>query len=93
MTLGTAEPVVTVDPAVRAGRPLGQLPPGTQAVVISIAAEDEFTRPLMDLGLTPGTPVLVVRCAPLGDPIEVFVRGCHFSIRREEANRILVEAL
>jgi ferrous iron transport protein A len=74
-----------------AGRPLGQLPAKARAVVVSIDAEDDFKRPLLDLGLTPGTPVLVVRRAPLGDPIEVFVRGCHFSIRREEANRILVE--
>ena len=85
--------IVTVEPAVRAGRPLGELPPKTRAIVLSIVAEEDFKRPLMDLGLTPGTPVLVVRCAPLGDPMEVFVRGCHFSMRREEATRIRVEAL
>ena len=74
-------------------RPLGDLPARSHSVVRSIEGEEEFRRPLLDLGLTPGTRVLIVRRAPLGDPIEIFVRGCHFSIRREEANRILVEAL
>lgn len=76
-----------------AERRLGDLPARASGVVRSIEAEDELRRPLLDLGLTPGTPVLIVRRAPLGDPIEIFVRGCHFSIRREEANRILVEAV
>jgi Fe2+ transport system protein FeoA len=74
-------------------RRLGDLPARAHVVVRSIEAEDELRRPLLDLGLTPGTSILVVRRAPLGDPIEIFVRGCHFSIRREEANRILVEAV
>ena len=71
----------------------GALAAGNGPAWRSIEAEEEFRRPLLDLGLTPGTPVLIVRRAPLGDPIEIFVRGCHFSIRREEANRILVEAV
>ena len=79
--------------AERVGLPLGQLPDRARAVVLSIAADEEFQRPLFDLGLTPGTEILVVRRAPLRDPIEVYVRGCHFSIRREEADRILVEAV
>ena len=73
--------------------PMGQLPDRARAVVIAIRAEEDFTRSLLDLGLTPGTQVLVVRRAPLRDPLEVYVRGSHFSIRREEANRILVEAV
>jgi len=101
----TAEPVLREESTVAAieGReasrpgtrpiPMGQLPDRARAVVLSIAAEDDFKRPLLDLGLTPGTEVLVVRRAPLWDPIEVYVRGSHFSIRREEANRILVEAV
>lgn len=76
-----------------AGTPMGQLPDRARAVVLSIVADEDFRRPLLDLGLTPGTEVLVVRRAPLRDPIEVYVRGSHFSIRREEANRILVEAV
>jgi ferrous iron transport protein A len=77
----------------RTGIPMGRLPDRARAVVLSIEADDDFRLPLLDLGLTPGTEVLVVRRAPLRDPIEVYVRGCHFSIRREEADRILVEAV
>ena len=83
----------TATATARPGVPMGRLPDRARAVVLSIEAEDDFRRPLLDLGLTPGTEVLVVRRAPLRDPIEVYVRGCHFSIRREEADRILVEAV
>jgi Fe2+ transport system protein FeoA len=72
---------------------MGTLPDRARAIVVSIVADDDFKRPLLDLGMTPGTEILVVRRAPLRDPIEVYVRGSHFSIRREEANRILVEAV
>lgn len=74
-------------------RSLDRIVPGSRAVVHDIKAEDSFTRSLLELGLVPGTEVEVVRLAPLGDPIELVVRGSHFSIRRQEARRILVEAL
>jgi Fe2+ transport system protein FeoA len=45
----------------------------------------------MELGLVPGTPVELVRCAPFGDPFELKVRGTHLSIRRSEAERVHVE--
>lgn len=51
-----------------------------------------FRRRLMELGVLPGTKVTVVRVAPLGDPIELSVRGCMLSIRKEEARCIEVEA-
>ena len=74
-------------------RSLDRIVPGSRAVVHDIKAEDSFTRSLLELGLVPGTEIEVVRRAPLGDPIELVVRGSHFSIRRQEARRILVEAL
>lgn len=58
----------------------------------SIGGERGFRRRLMELGLVPGTVVELVRVAPLGDPVEVLVRGCSLSIRRAEARHILVEA-
>ncbi|HET9253554.1 MAG TPA: FeoA family protein [Candidatus Eisenbacteria bacterium] len=91
--LQVMEAAATGTAPARAGVPMGMLPDRARAVVVTIVAEDELKRPLLDLGLTPGTEILVVRRAPLRDPIEVYVRGCHFSIRREEANRILVEAV
>jgi ferrous iron transport protein A len=72
---------------------LALLAPGDRAVVRGILAEEDFARRLMELGLTPGTVIALVRRAPFGDPIELVVRGSHFTIRRAEAERIHVEAL
>jgi Fe2+ transport system protein FeoA len=44
----------------------------------------------MEMGIVPGAPVSVVRAAPLGDPIEVRVRGYHLALRRSEAETITV---
>ena len=45
----------------------------------------------MEMGLLPGTPIKVVRFAPLRDPIEIVIRGYHLSLRRAEAAAIVVE--
>lgn len=74
-------------------RTLDLLAPGDRAVVRGIIAEKEFATRLMELGLTPGTEVALIRRAPFGDPLELAVRGTHFSIRRSEAERIHVDAL
>ena len=72
---------------------LAFLEPGSQAVVRRVKGDPAAVRRLMELGLVPGTAIELVRRAPLGDPIELRVRGAHFSIRRTEAERIHVEAL
>jgi ferrous iron transport protein A len=72
---------------------LASLGPGTRAVVRAIRAERDFTTRLLDLGFVPGTVVRVVRHAPLGDPMELVVRGAHFSIRLSEAEHVHVEVL
>jgi ferrous iron transport protein A len=69
---------------------LGDVPAGSTAAVTQVGGDRAFRRRLMELGLLPGTRVEVVRIAPLGDPIELQVRGCLLSIRREEASRIAV---
>jgi len=46
---------------------------------------------MLDMGLTPGTPLKVVRRAPFGDPIEILIRGFHLALRKEEASRVVVE--
>ncbi len=45
---------------------------------------------LLEMGLVPGTPVEVVRLAPLGDPMDIHVRGFHLSVRKDEAARVTV---
>ena len=74
-------------------RTLALLEPGDRALVRCIQADDDFAHRLMELGLTPGTEIALVRRAPFGDPLELVVRGAHFTIRRTEAERIHVEAL
>jgi ferrous iron transport protein A len=71
---------------------LAGLAPGTRATVRCLVGEPAAVSRLMELGLTPGTPVELVRRAPMGDPLELRVRGAHFSIRRREAERIHVDA-
>jgi ferrous iron transport protein A len=72
-------------------RTLDSLQPGETAVVQSIDGEPEANARLMEMGLLPGTPIQVVRYAPLGDPIEIMLRGYHLSLRRAEAVGIVVE--
>jgi ferrous iron transport protein A len=70
---------------------LDRLAPGAVCIVRGIDGERPSVRRLMDLGLVPGTRISYVRVAPLGDPLEVIVRGTHLSLRRSEAERVHVE--
>jgi len=64
--------------------------PGEHATVARLDGDPAVRRRLMELGLVPGTAVELVRRAPLGDPIELAVRGVHLSLRRTEASLIHV---
>jgi Fe2+ transport system protein FeoA len=70
---------------------LGRLPVGASAVVKAVRGPRAVTRRLLEMGLLPGTTVRVVRVAPLGDPIELSLRGYALSIRRAEALGIEIE--
>jgi Fe2+ transport system protein FeoA len=72
-------------------RALAELKPGERGRVAAVAAEGDTARRLMDMGLIRGTAVEVVRRAPLGDPIEVRLRGFMLTLRRSEAEQITVE--
>ena len=72
---------------------LDRLAPGESAIIQGIDGDGPLVRRLMDLGLVPGTPVRYVRSAPLGDPLELVVRGTHLSLRRSEAARVHVETV
>jgi ferrous iron transport protein A len=72
---------------------LDQLPVGARGCVSSVAGDDELSMRLLEMGLTPGIEVAVVGTAPLGDPLELELRGYRLSVRRSEAARVEIEQL
>lgn len=71
-------------------RTLKDVPVGGSAIVAKLSGEGATKRRIMDMGITKGTEVYVRKVAPLGDPIEVNVRGYELSIRKADANMIEV---
>lgn len=72
---------------------LSELAAGCAGVIRDIpAGHDEHITRLRELGLVPGTRIRVVRRAPMGDPIEVSVRGSRLAMRRSEARQIHISA-
>lgn len=67
---------------------LKDLKPGQQGVVASVGTTGTMKRRIMDMGITPGVEIKVVKVAPLGDPVEVTVRGYQLSLRKDEAQQI-----
>jgi Fe2+ transport system protein FeoA len=70
---------------------LEELKPGTSGKIVNISGDSRSRRRIFDMGVTPGTLVEVERVAPLGDPIEVRVRGYRLLVRKSEASHITVE--
>ena len=70
---------------------LASIKAGASAAVARIEGTDDIAMRLMEMGLTPGVAVQVISTAPLGDPIEVEVRGYRLSLRRSEAARVMLE--
>ena len=64
---------------------------GETATVVKLHGEGAIKRRIMDMGITKGVEVFVRKLAPLGDPVEVNVRGYELSIRKEDAEMIEVE--
>jgi ferrous iron transport protein A len=70
---------------------LTELTPGKSGRIQRVEGQGSVRQRLQEMGLIRGTTVTFVRAAPLGDPIEIRVRGYHLSLRRQEAEAILVE--
>ena len=64
---------------------------GDSAIVKRLSGEGALKRRIMDMGVTKGVEIIVRKVAPFGDPIEVTVRGYELSLRKAEAENILVE--
>lgn len=72
-------------------RCLSRLRPGQAGRIVKVQGEPQLALRILELGLVCGTPVRLLRAAPLGGPIEVEVDGCFLSLRRNEADAISVE--
>ena len=67
---------------------LDKLKAGSKGIIKSIGGEGALRRRLLDMGLTPNTPVMVRKVAPMGDPIELHLRSYELTIRQEDASKI-----
>ena len=70
---------------------LRNIPVGSTAKVVRIHGEGAVKRRIMDMGITKGVEIYVRKVAPLGDPIEITVRGYELSLRKADAGSIEVE--
>ncbi|MDF2987884.1 MAG: Fe2+ transport system protein [Eubacterium sp.] len=64
---------------------------GETVTVVKLNGEGAIKRRIMDMGITKGTSIYVRKVAPLGDPVEVTVRGYELSLRKADAEMILVD--
>ena len=64
---------------------------GETAIVTKLNGMGDLRRRIMDMGITKGTSIYLRKVAPLGDPIEVTVRGYELSLRKEDAENIIVK--
>jgi ferrous iron transport protein A len=69
---------------------LRDVKPGKTVRIVSISGEGAIKRRIMDMGLVKGAEVFVRKVAPLGDPIEITVRGYELSLRKADAETIIV---
>lgn len=75
----------------RAHMTLDKVEQGKDAIIASVeCAEPSLRKHILDMGLTPGTEVTFVKCAPMGDPMEVRLRGYELTLRKEDAGKIVV---
>lgn len=70
--------------------PLSHLTVGQKGEVVDLSGPEDVCLRLLEMGLTRGSTVEVVRFAPLGDPIDIKIRGYHLSLRRQEAEVLQV---
>ena len=70
---------------------LYELQKGETGLIKRVEGEGKFRHRLLDMGVTPGAEVFLRKKAPLGDPIEVTIRGYELTLRKAEANLVFVE--
>jgi len=73
-------------------RTLDQLQPRQSGVIAGLTGMGETQQRLLEMGVSDGAEVEVLRYAPLGDPMEIFVRGFHLTLRKSEASLVQLES-
>ena len=84
-------PALPIDSQMTKTKTLKDLKPGDRGKVLRITGQGELKHRLMEMGLVRGTLISVKKLAPLGDPIEIELKGYSLSLRRQEASHIIVE--
>jgi len=72
---------------------LAKLELGGRGRIVRVTGNGDVSRRLLEMGITPGTEIRLLRAAPLGDPLEFEIRGYRLSLRRSEAQQIDIETL
>lgn len=72
---------------------LSDIKPGATCTVVKLRDEDVTRRRIMDMGITKGAQIRVDKVAPLGDPVDLTVRGYHLSLRKSDLDKIEVQAV
>ena len=72
---------------------LSELAVGKKAIIVGFSAQHTQQERLKSLGLVPGTEIKMLRLAPLGDPVQVFLRGFSLGIRKADANGLMVQPI
>lgn len=70
---------------------LSELKPGMQGIIEKVAGEGALRRHLLDMGLTPKTSIFVRKVAPMGDPMELCLRGYELTLRVSEADNVFIK--
>lgn len=70
---------------------LGDAKVGSTVVVTKIEGDSAYKRRIMDMGITKGSELYIRKVAPLGDPVEITVRGYELSVRKNDAQCVLVK--
>ncbi len=74
-------------------KPLSEFAIGEKGIVKSVDGDKKIRRRLFDMGVTPATHIYLRKKAPLGDPIEITIRGYELSLRKSEAVYVIMEVL
>ncbi len=72
---------------------LADLKPSESAVVADVGGTDALHRRLLDMGITPGVKVILLRTAPMGDPLEIHIRGYALTLRVDDAKKITLRSI